>query len=116
MLLTLVIYYLVSLSSSLREAVSDLRTQLRQERDTGRRNHRRNQDAADSAAPEDPADTGLLASKIIAQWRSKAVPLVNTKNATGSQEMQTAFVKNAPLAVANKRCISKSTGVHLNYY
>ena len=111
MLLILVIYYLVSLSSSLREAVSDLRTQLRQERDTGRRNHRRSQDAVNTTAPRE-TDAGLIAGKIIAQWRSKAVPPLNPKITAKVQETQTNFAKNAAAVVANKRSADKSTGFH----
>nr|SVE90331.1 EOG090X00E0 [Daphnia sinensis] len=77
-LLILVIYYLVSLSSSLREAVTDLRTQLRRERDAERLKTRqkKEEEAAGPAAVPDAA-----AAKIIAQWR-KAVPFVPTKTQT----------------------------------
>ena len=114
MLLILVIYYLVSLSSSLREAVSDLRTQLRQERDTGRRNHRRNQEAADSTAPQE-TDAGLLTGKIIAQWRSKAVLPLNPKTAAGEQVTTTTLVRNAAAVISNKKSATKSTGFHYHY-
>ena len=73
-LLTLVIYYLVSLSSSLRETVTDLRTQLRQERDADRRKVRSKALADQNAAPGTTVAISPVTEKIIAQWR-KAVPL-----------------------------------------
>ncbi|XP_046454543.1 transmembrane channel-like protein [Daphnia pulex] len=75
-LLILVIYYLVSLSSSLREAVTDLRTQLRRERDAERLKTRQKKEAESVAAVPDAA-----AAKVIAQWR-KAVPFAPTKSQT----------------------------------
>jgi hypothetical protein len=73
-LLILVIYYLVSLSSSLREAVTDLRTQLRRERDAERLKTRQKKEAETSAVPD-------ASAKVIAQWR-KAVPFAPTKSQT----------------------------------
>lgn len=74
-LLILVIYYLVSLSSSLREAVTDLRTQLRRERDAERLKTRQKKEAELVAAVPDAS------AKVIAQWR-KAVPFAPTKSQT----------------------------------
>lgn len=74
-LLILVIYYLVSLSSSLREAVTDLRTQLRRERDAERLKTRQKKEAESVAAVPDAS------AKVIAQWR-KAVPFAPTKSQT----------------------------------
>lgn len=70
-LLVLVIYYLVSLSSSLRETVTDLRTQMRRERDAERLKTRQRKEMEAREAARDPA--GSAADKIIAQWR-RAVP------------------------------------------
>jgi hypothetical protein len=82
-LLILVIYYLVSLSSSLREAVTDLRTQLRRERDAERLKTRQKKEQEEAAAVNHshhpPADAA--AAKVIAQWR-KAVPFAPTKMQT----------------------------------
>lgn len=75
-LLILVIYYLVSLSSSLREAVTDLRTQLRRERDAERLKTRQKKEAESVAAVMPDAS-----AKVIAQWR-KAVPFAPTKSQT----------------------------------
>jgi Na+-transporting methylmalonyl-CoA/oxaloacetate decarboxylase gamma subunit len=77
-LLILVIYYLVSLSSSLREAVTDLRTQLRRERDAERLKTRQKKEAESVAAVPDAAASS---AKVIAQWR-KAVPFAPTKSQT----------------------------------
>ena len=75
-LLILVIYYLVSLSSSLREAVTDLRTQLRRERDAERLKTRQKKE---EAAKEEEEAGQNPAEKVIAQWR-KAVPFAPNKN------------------------------------
>lgn len=76
-LLILVIYYLVSLSSSLREAVTDLRTQMRRERDAERLKTRQKKE--EEAAKEQQQPNKAAAEKIIAQWR-KAVPFAPNKN------------------------------------
>ena len=107
MLLVLVIYYLVSLSSSLREAVTDLRTQLREERDAGRRNHRRQQDAA--APSDDPNGCNPLTGKIIAQWR-KAVPLNANAKAAVAKVSQTVLAENAAAFLAARNFKTKSKG------
>lgn len=82
-LLILVIYYLVSLSSSLREAVTDLRTQLRRERDAERLKTRQKKEEQAAAAKEEAQQQSNApnptAEKIIAQWR-KAVPFASNKN------------------------------------
>lgn len=75
-LLILVIYYLVSLSSSLREAVSDLRTQLRRERDAERAKTRQKKEELAKQQLEEqqqlqPPPSG---QQVSSQWRSKAVP------------------------------------------
>ena len=77
-LLILVIYYLVSLSSSLREAVTDLRTQMRRERDAERLKTRQKKEEEAAAAKEAPPPDAA-AQKIIAQWR-KAVPFAPNKS------------------------------------
>nr|SVE74944.1 EOG090X00E0 [Daphnia dolichocephala] len=80
-LLILVIYYLVSLSSSLREAVTDLRTQLRRERDAERLKTRQKKAEQVAQTTTDPPASDAAAAKIIAQWR-KAVPFVPTTTQT----------------------------------
>ena len=79
-LLILVIYYLVSLSSSVRETVNDMRTQMRQERDAERMKNRQNQAAASGNADAPQPQETDAAAKIIAQWR-KAAPLNKTQQA-----------------------------------
>ena len=81
-LLILVIYYLISLSSSLRETVTDLRTQMRQERDAEREKTRQSKAAnngnggngANKGAAGIGAEEAMKATQLIAQWR-KAVKL-----------------------------------------
>ncbi len=83
-LLILVIYYLVSLSSSLREAVTDLRTQMRRERDAERlktRQKKEEEAAKNQEQPPDAQKNDAAAEKIIAQWR-KAVPFAPNKSQT----------------------------------
>nr|SVE74005.1 EOG090X00E0 [Daphnia barbata] len=91
-LLILVIYYLVSLSSSLREAVTDLRTQLRRERDAERLKTRRTKEEQAAHATIDDRPPDAAAAKIIAQWR-KAVPFVPTTTQT---TLPHALAKEAP--------------------
>ena len=111
-LLILVIYYLVSLSSSLREAVTDLRTQLRRERDAERlKTRQRKEELAQEAAagggggaqgPQQPAE------KIISQWR-KAVPFVPNK---AQQAMPQTLAKEAAEKRNNQHLPPAAAAVH----
>nr|CAG4650713.1 EOG090X00E0 [Simocephalus serrulatus]SVE94060.1 EOG090X00E0 [Simocephalus serrulatus] len=78
-LLILVIYYLVSLSSSLREAVTDLRTQMRRERDAERLKTRQKKEEEAAKEQQQQSTNAAAAEKVIAQWR-KAVPFAPNKN------------------------------------
>lgn len=99
-LLILVIYYLVSLSSSLREAVTDLRVQLRRERDAERmktRQKKEEQAKAEQAAAAggQPQDGQLRqAEKIISQWR-KAVPFAPRVQQQQQQVISQTLAKEA---------------------
>jgi len=78
-LLILVIYYLVSLSSSLREAVTDLRTQLRRERDAERfKTRQKKEELAKQQQQEQQQQQQQSAPEHhhrgSGQWRNKAVP------------------------------------------
>nr|SVE73376.1 EOG090X00E0 [Daphnia atkinsoni] len=99
-LLILVIYYLVSLSSSLREAVVDLRTQLRRERDAERLKTR--QKKVGETATCAPVVDDAAAAKIIAQWR-KAVPFVPTK-------IQTSLPQTLAKEAVQKRTNERKDG------
>lgn len=105
-LLVLVIYYLVSLSSSLRETVTDLRTQMRTERDNERAKKRQegqkqqaqaDQAAADAKPPGGGAPVALADKSL---WR-KAVPYPKTQPVS-RQATQQELAKEAVAKFSQK--------------
>ena len=101
-LLVLVIYYLVSLSSSLRETVTDLRTQMRRERDAERMKTRQKKEMEAREAAQGPSradQSNDQAERIINQWR-KAVPF------KANQNLAQTLAKEAVDKRANQQGIS----------